>query len=271
MNKRTPRWGFVVALAGILMAAGSTWAQHGEQGNPMDAAAQANNPLANMKALNLHDYYIGEYEASGEDGNQFWMRYAQPLSLGKSDWLLRVSLPVNSFPIKENGDWETGLGDLNAFAAWLIPMKNPAVSFGIGPQLTAPTATEDLLGSEKWSAGFANVLFDARSAKFQWGYLLTWQASFAGEEERADVNAGAMQPFGMVQLGRGHYLRSTGIWVYNFENDAYAVPVGLGYGKVFKRGNTVFNAFIEPQYSVAADGPGQPLWQVFVGFNTQFM
>lgn len=40
---------------------------------------------------------------------------------------------------------------------------------------------------------------------------------------------------------------------------------------MFKRKNTVFNAFIEPQYSITADGPGQPEWQIFVGFNTQFM
>jgi hypothetical protein len=49
------------------------------------------------------------------------------------------------------------------------------------------------------------------------------------------------------------------------------VPIGLGYGKVFKKGNTIYNAFLEPQYSVAVDGPGQPDWQVFIGFNMQLM
>jgi hypothetical protein len=236
-----------------------------------NAAAQANNPLANMKAFNLHNYYIGETSGpDDDDANQFWMRYAQPFSLGESNWLMRASLPVNSFPTKANGDWETGLGDFNVFAAWLIPVKNPAISFGVGPQLTIPTATDETLGSEKWSAGLANVLFDARSTKFQYGYLLTWQHSFAGESERSDVNIGAFQPFGMLQLGGGHYLRSTGIWVYNFESDSYSMPIGLGYGKVFKKGNIVYNAFIEPQYSVADSGAGQPVWQVFVGLNMQF-
>jgi hypothetical protein len=191
--------------------------------------------------------------------------------LGESLWLMRASLPINSFPTKEDGDWETGLGDFNIFAAWLIPSKNPAISFGVGPQLTAPTATDDTLGSEKWSAGIANVLFDGRSKKFQYGYLLTWQHSFAGESERADVNFGAFQPFGMLQLGAGNYLRSTGIWAYNIETDSYSVPIGLGYGKVFKKGDIVYNAFVEPQYSVAVDGDGQPDWQVFLGFNMQFM
>jgi hypothetical protein len=140
-----------------------------------DASAQANNPLANMTAFNLHDYYIGSLTESGDNANQFWLRYAKPFSLG-GDWLMRVSLPVNSFPGSPTGNTVTGLGDLNIFAAYLIDTGNPAVIFGIGSQINVPTASKDSLGSDKWSAGFANVLFDARSKKFQYGYRLTWMA-----------------------------------------------------------------------------------------------
>ncbi|MDC0948531.1 hypothetical protein OAS86_04220 [Gammaproteobacteria bacterium] len=233
-------------------------------------AAQANNPLANFTAFNIHDYAIGELTESDDSANQLWFRYAKPFSVGESDWLFRGSLPINSYPAGEAGDRETGLGDLNLFAAYIIDVGNPAISFGVGPQITAPTASEDALGSEQWSAGLVNVLFNATSPEFQYGYLLSWQASFSGEETRDDVNLGAFQPFAMYQLGEGHYLRSTAIWVNNFENDNYSVPLGLGYGKVFKRGNTVFNTFIEPQVSVADKGPGFAEWQVFLGFNMQF-
>ena len=41
--------------------------------------------------------------------------------------------------------------------------------------------------------------------------------------------------------------------------------------KANKKGKTVFNAFVEPQWSVADKGPGWPEWQVFVGFNMQFL
>jgi hypothetical protein len=235
-----------------------------------DAAAQANNPLANMTAFNLHNYYIGEQTETGENANQFWLRYARPFSLG-GDWLMRASLPINSFPTSSTGGTETGLGDLNVFAAYLFDTGNPAISFGFGPQINVPTATKDSLGSEKWSAGFANVLFDARSKKYQWGYLLTWMASFAGNEDRADVNTAAFQPFGMLQLGKGRYLRSTGVWVYNFETGDYTLPLGIGIGQVIPKGKTVYNIFIEPQWSVADKGAGWPEWQVFIGFNMQFM
>ncbi|TLD46650.1 MAG: hypothetical protein FAZ92_01077 [Accumulibacter sp.] len=64
---------------------------------------------------------------------------------------------------------KTGLGDTNAIAAYLIDPGDPAVSFGIGPQSSALAASDDQLGTEKWTAGLANVLFDAGSHKFQYG------------------------------------------------------------------------------------------------------
>lgn len=233
------------------------------------SAAQANNPLASFTALNLQNYYIGEFTAPEEDGNQFWLRYAQPFSVGRTDWIFRASLPLNTYPAKPDGGTTTGLGDLNAFAAYLIDTGNPAISFGIGPQITAPTGGDDT-GSGKWSAGLANVLFNAASPKFQYGYLLTWQASFAGDDDRGDVNVGAFQPFLFYQLGHGLYLRSAPIWVYDFDKSTYGVPLGIGIGKVIPTNAVVYNVFIEPQWSVADKGPGYPKWQVLLGFNMQF-
>jgi len=65
-------------------------------------------------------------------------------------------------------------------------------------------------------------------------------------------------------------LRSTGIWSFNLENGDYNVPIGLGVGKVVKVNKIVFNIFAEPQFTVLAEGLGQPKFQTFVGFNTQF-
>jgi hypothetical protein len=256
----------MVAAGLSLLSGGGVRAQ--EQTN---AAAQANNPLANMTAFNIQNYYIGDLTQSDKSANQAWLRFAKPFSLSDTDWIMRASLPINTFPTPPDGDKETGLGDSNAFAAYLTDTGDPAVSFGLGPQLTAPTASKGDLGSEKWSAGLANVLFNARSPKFQYGYLLTWQTSFAGDSDRDDVNVGALQPFAFYQLGQGRYLRAAPIWVYNFENDDYSVPLGVGIGQVIKKGKTVYNLFAEPQFSVADHGPGQPEWQIFAGFNMQFL
>ena len=265
MIKKTVRLTFVTIGLSFLVA-GQVLAQ-----DQASAAAQANNPLANMTAFNMQNYYIGDLTKSDKTANQFWLRYARPFSVSDTNWIMRASLPFNTFPTPPDGDKESGIGDFNVFAAYLIDTGNPAVSFGFGPQITAPTASKGKLGSEKWSAGFANVLFNATSAKFQYGYLLTWQKSFAGEGDRKDVNTGALQPFAFYQLGGGTYLRAAPIWAYNFENHDYSVPLGLGIGQVIKKDKTVYNVFVEPQASVADDGPGQPVWQIFVGFNMQFL
>lgn len=194
--------GAVAGLA-LLGLAGPALAQD-------DASAQANNPLANSTALNFQNLYSGELTGTEDDANQFFIRYAQPFSALGGKWLMRATLPVNSFP-DVGGGTTTGIGDFNVFAAYLFDTGNPAVSFGFGPQLTAPTASDDAVGSGKWSIGFANVLFNGTNPKFQWGYLLTWQTSVAGDDDRADVNLGAFQPFGFYQLGEGWYLRSAGI------------------------------------------------------------
>ena len=58
-------------------------------------SAQANNPLAEFKALNFQNYYIPELSgADDENANTFWLRYVQPF--GK--WLVRASLPTLRVP-----------------------------------------------------------------------------------------------------------------------------------------------------------------------------
>lgn len=257
------------ALLAAALATLAGVAQAADEPSVSDVA-QANNPLASATAFNVHNYYLGELTGTDEPGNQFWLRVAKPFSIGETKWLMRASLPVNTYPVPPALDHETGLGDLNAFAAYLIDVGNPAISFGVGPLISIPTATKDATGSGKWAAGIVNILFNATSPKFQYGYLLTWQASFAGGDDRADVNVAAFQPILIYQLGGGTYLRSTPIVTYDFENDAYSVPLGVGIGQIWKRGTTTYNVFVEPQYSVADDGAGWPKWQVFVGFNMVF-
>ena len=268
MNKSSGN--LLMRLISLLLFCSNAISHAQENSATGDAMAQANNPLANFTALNFHDYYIGELTDTDEDANQVWARFAKPFALGKTSWIMRASLPLNTYPVPPEFNHETGIGDLNMFAAYLIDTGNPTLAFGIGPQITAPTASKDALGSEKWSAGLVNTLFSFASPVFQYGYLLSWQASFAGEDDRDDVNIGGFQPFLFYQLGGGTYLRSSAVMTYNFENDTYSVPIGLGIGKVLQSEKVVFNVFVEPQVSIADKGAGWPDWQVFIGLNSQF-
>ncbi len=235
-------------------------------------AAQANNPLANMTALNFHNYYMPKLNDAPNDAylNTSWIRFAKPLSKGKL--LLRVSVPLSTVAIPDDTrtvNAENGLGDINAFMSYNFISK-PNATVGIGPMISAPTASADALGTGKWQAGLAFVAFVVKSPQFQLGGLITWQTSVGGDADRADTNNAAVQPFYFWQLGKGTYLRGAPIWYFDIENESYAVPIGLGIGKVIKVGNTVFNCFIEPQYSMLHKGT-QPQLQLFTGINLQFV
>lgn len=246
---------------------------YGQDEDHNQSAAQANNPLANMTALNFHNYYIPKLTDAPADAytNLAWVRFAKPFANGR--FLLRASQPLSTIGLPDQNAGSVtstnGLGDLNVFASYNFISK-PNATVGIGPNLTMPTATADALGSGKWQAGFAFVAFVVHSPVFQFGGLVTWQTSIAGDEDRPSTNNGAIQPFYFWQLGKGTYLRGAPIWYFDFENDGYAIPLALGIGKVVKVDNTVFNLFVEPQYSVLHHGT-QPQFQLFTGINLQFM
>lgn len=243
------------------------------QSNTSNPAAQANNPLANMTALNFQNYYIPKLTNAPDDAylNNAWVRFAKPISEGK--FLLRVSAPITTIgtPDPTTGSVNTinGLGDINAFISYNFISK-PTATVGIGPLVSAPTATEQALGLEKWQGGLAFVAFIAKSPVFQFGGLITWQTSIGGDAGKPDANLAAVQPFYFFQLGKGTYLRGAPIWVFDIENDSYHVPLALGIGKVVKVSNTVFNLFIEPQYSILHQGT-QPQFQILTGINLQFL
>ena len=225
-----------------------------------------------MTALNFHNYYIPTLTDAPSDAylNNAWVRFAKPFADGKLLFRLSVPLSTVAYPDRfGNVDATSGLGDINAFLSYSF-VSEATKTIGAGPLLVAPSATDNLLGTGKWQAGFAFVAFFAKSPVFQFGSLITWQISFAGDSDRGDTNLGAFQPFYFWQLGKGTYLRGAPIWVFDFENESFHTPIGIGLGKVVKVGSTVFNIFIEPQYSVLSKGT-QPQFQLFSGINLQFL
>ena len=235
------------------------------------AAAQANNPLADITAFNIQNYYVGDLTGFPDaSGNQLVLRFAKPISIGESDWLIRASLPFNDLDFGGAAPSISGVGDLDIFAAYQFDTGSPATSFAIGPQVVFPTGKKEV-SSEQWQLGLANVYFNASSPKVQYGYLAIYRAGVGDTNGKERVSVGAFQPFLFYQLGDGWYTGTAPIWSYDFKSDNYSVPLGVRLGKVMPRGKTVYNVFVEPQYSVADRGFGVPEWQIFAALNMQFL
>jgi len=89
----------------------------------------------------------------------------------------------------------------------------------------------------------------------QWlyGALKSNVWSFAGDDDRDDVNAMLVQPFVNYNLPDGWYLVSTPMITANWEADSdnpWQVPVGGGFGKIIRIGNQPFDAQMQAFYNV---------------------
>ncbi|WP_432444393.1 hypothetical protein [Rhizobium lusitanum] len=251
-------------LIATILCAGTAAAQEHSDVN------EANNPLTPKITINLQDYYVPSFiDTPGHPkANQFLLRGLIPSDLGGAPQLFRFTLPIATSPDVPTG-YVTGLGDLTLMDLFILPKKGD-ITFGAGPLVVLPTATDTSLGSGKWQVGAAGVAVVPQ----EWGLLgglLTYQTSFAGKEDREDVNLLTVQPIVNFNLKDGWYVRSSATWNFNLENGSSYIPVGLGLGKVVPlESGITMNAFVEPQYTVWHDGPGAPRWQIFAGLNFQF-
>jgi hypothetical protein len=233
-----------------------------------DEMNASNNPLTPSIGANLQDSYVGRsYGLADEDSNALLLRGTVPHKLFGQPQILRATLPVvTTLDIPPDGR-QTNVGDLNLFDLFLF--RSGHVELGIGPQLTLPTAGQNETGSGKWQAGLAGVVI----APQRWGMiggLLTWQQSFAGDDDRKDLNTLQAQPFLIYNLPQAWYLRSTATASFDLRSGDYYIPLGAGVGKIWKDGKTTYNLFAEPQWTVAHDGDGVPKFQIFFGLNMQF-
>jgi hypothetical protein len=228
----------------------------------------SNNPLTPSLGANLQNQYTGSlYGLDDADSNAALLRGTMPHKLFGAPQLLRVTLPIVTSPEVPPSQSHTDLGDLNVFD--IVLFKRGATELGIGPQLTAPTAGRDETGTGKWQAGVALLGI----APQRWGLLgglVTWQHSFAGDDDRRTQNNLQAQPFMIYNRPGGWYLRSTATWNWDLELDTYYIPIGLGLGKVWKAGATTCNLFVEPQWTLLHDGDAVPQFQVYAGLNLQF-
>ena len=209
---------------------------------PVDEAAELAkklaNPVASLISVPLKwswDTGIGPADANR---NTFIVQPVIPFSIG-DDWNLitRTIIPYvdAESPIVSGSD-ASGLGDIlqSFFFSPKAPTSNGWV-LAVGPAISYPTASEDVLGSEKWSAG-PTALMLKQDRGWTYGVLANHLWSFAGNDERAYTSATFVQPF----LSFTTKTRTT--WgvntesVYDWRGGQWTIPINVSVSQLKKIG-----------------------------------
>ena len=239
MRKAAMRIIFFLIYLAICMPAGHALAENSAGGSDAQLAQELTNPVADLITIPVQmtwDSNIGVRD----DGwrIQTNIQPVVPFELN-ADWNLitRTILPViYQDDIAPRAGSQSGLGDLS-LSLFFSPRKPGPGGFvvGVGPILMMPTATDDLLGTEKWSAGPAAVALTMRGP-WTMGMLANQVWSYAGDSHRSDVNYTFVQPFLSFSTPSAYTLSFQVESTYNWETEKWSVPVTAALAKLVRWG-----------------------------------
>lgn len=206
------------------------------QDSSADLAKKLSNPVASMISVPFQFNYDRGY--GPEEGNRETLNIQPvvPISLN-DDWNLisRTIMPVIwQDDIAGPSGHQFGLGDITQ-SLFLSP-KHPGpggLIWGLGPVFLIPTATDDLTGSGKWGAGPTGVALK-QEGPWTYGLLANHIWSFAGQDDRADVNSTFLQPFLSYTTHDAWTFTLNTESTYDWEGDQWSVPVNVMVGKLVK-------------------------------------
>jgi hypothetical protein len=95
------------------------------------------------------------------------------------------------------------------------------------------------------------------------GVLINNLWSFAGNEDRPNVNAMTLQPFFNYNLQEGWYLTTSPSSPREADsNNRWTLPIGGGVGRIFKIGDQPVNAQLTAYYNVVTPDDIGANWQL---------
>jgi len=185
-----------------------------------------------------------------------------PITLNQ-EWnvITRTIVPLidqNDIPFR--GDSESGLSDIVA-SQFFSPKEATASGWiwGAGPVWLLPTASDETLGGEKWGIGPTAVLLK-QQGPWTFGVLANHLWSFAGDDDRADVNATFLQPFLAYITKTKTTLSLNTESTYDWEAKEWSVPVNFLVNQMLKIGKLPFQLGVGARYWVDHPDNGPEGW-----------
>ncbi|MDR4493976.1 MAG: neuromedin U [Nitrospirales bacterium] len=264
-QKRNIVWS-VVMLTGMLLAT-AAMPDPGKAEEDSELAKKTQNPVADLISIPFQNNMNFGLEPNHRTQNVLNIQPVIPFNL-TDDWNLitRTIMPIIKQPdLRTTSDDTWGIGDIN-MSLFLSPARSEGLIWGLGPVLQFPTATDEVLGTRKWSAGPSGVGV-IMHGPWVVGLLANNIWSYAGNDDRKSVSQFLAQYFFNYNLPDAWYLTSAPIITANWEAEGkgnkWIVPVGGGFGKVFRIGKLPFNGNVQAFANVVRPDAG-PDWTLRV-------
>jgi hypothetical protein len=202
-------------------------------------AQKLSNPVAALISVPFQFNYDQDI-GPAEDGDR-WLLNVQPvvpIELNQ-DWniISRTILPVIAQDdVVPGAGSQFGLGDV--VQSLFFSPKAPTATgwiWGVGPAFLLPTGTDDLLTADQWATGPTAVVLRQEQG-WTYGILANHLWSFAGDDDRADVNATFMQPFLSFTTPTAWTYSLNTESSYDWEADELSMPVNAVVTKVTRVG-----------------------------------
>lgn len=256
----------------VLILINTTTPGFGQETSDTDLAKKTQNPLSDLISVPFQNNF--NFGVGPGDDLQYVLNIQPVYPMRLTDnWNLinRVIAPIIYQPELAPGiGKEFGLGDI-VYQGFFSPAKAGKMIWGARPVISFPTATDEVLGTEKWSLGPTAV---ALTVKGPWviGALAYNLWSVDGDDDREDVNFLLFQYFINYNFPNGTYLTSAPIITADWEadsDDRWTIPLGLGVGKVFRVGKQPINCSAAAYYNIEHPDNG-PEWQLRIQIQLLF-
>jgi len=177
-----------------------------------------------LKTILLFNEYL---DTDSGSYNTTEIRFLHPIA--NKAWNLRVDLPLVS--TNSNSQNQTGIGDIGAGISYIPYLKHKTGGVAFRARVISNSASDPARGSGKWV--FAPAVFYGKylkKDKILWISSLESQLSFAGSENRDDINTTAFENYFMFIIGK-NWIAADAAFRYNATNKGFPNNAFLEFGR----------------------------------------
>lgn len=232
-----------------------------------ELAKKLSNPVASLISVPFQfnfQYNINPKEG-GENGYKMLCNFQPviPVSISKDINLInRVIFPIQSQrDVTGYNEEQNGVGDI--LATMFLSPANSSIIWGIGPVISIPSATNEILGSKKFAIGPSLVIL-GQPGKWTIGGLFNQLWSVAGSSDRPDISSFYFQPFLAYGIGAGFTVGAGSENLYDWKNKMLVSGMAsINASQVFKIGGKQMAQFqLGPMIYYANEKVKKPQWGI---------